>query len=114
MEASNVIAIPTVTTIVPSSLVVLVAIAAPIATMFPTASTTTSTIGSTTIVVHPSDEASKLIKAMEDMSIQTNEINGLKEQIKILEDEKNLVQIMHKDETQKSNRLNERLQKLEK
>ena len=48
------------------------------------------------------------------MSIQTNEINRLKEQIKILEDEKKLVQIMHTNETQKSNRLTDKVKKLEK
>ena len=51
---------------------------------------------------------------MQDMSIQTNEINILKEQIKILDDEKKLAQIMYKSENQKTNRLNEKLQKLEK
>lgn len=48
------------------------------------------------------------------MFIQRNEINRLKYQIKSLEDEKTMVQIMHKDETQKSNRLTKRIQKLEK
>ena len=48
------------------------------------------------------------------MSIQTNEINKIKEQLKNLEDEKKLVQIMHKNEIHKTNRFNEKLQKLEK
>ena len=48
------------------------------------------------------------------MSIQTNEINRLKEQLKRLEDEKKVVQIMHKNEEHKENRLNEKLNKLEK
>ena len=48
------------------------------------------------------------------MSIQTNEINRLKEQLKIIEDEKKLVQIVQNNEIQKTNRLNEKLQKLEK
>ena len=85
----------------------------PVATSIST-SATTSAINSTTTATHPSDEAGKLIKAMQDMSIQTNEINRLKEQIKSLEDEKKLVQIMHKNETQKSNRLTDKVQKLEK
>ena len=51
---------------------------------------------------------------MEDMSIQTTEVNRLKEQIKSIEDEKKLAQIMHKNEVQKTNRLNEKMGKLEK
>lgn len=51
---------------------------------------------------------------MQDMSIQINEVNRLKDQIKSLEDEKKLAQTMHKNETQKSNRLIKRIQKLEK
>lgn len=109
MEAVTLTVIPAVTTIAPS------ASSAPLPTTLTVAtSATTSKTDSTTTTAHPNDEAGKLIKAMQDMSIQTNEINRLKEQIKSLEDEKTLVQIMHKDETHKSNRLNERLQKLEK
>lgn len=108
-EEITVTTIPTVTTTVPSTS------SDPLpTTLTVTTSTTTSTTDSTTTIIHPSDEADKLIKAMQHISIHTNKINRLKEQIKSLEDEKKLVQIMHKDETQKSNRLNERLQKLEK
>ena len=115
MEVVIVTTIPTVTTTVPSTLAALVATtipstlvasaatAVPVATTLPTTSTTTSVTKSST-TSHPSDEAGKLIKAMQDMSIKTNEINRLKDQIKSLEDEKKLVQIMHKDETQKSNK----------
>lgn len=110
MEEATITAIPIVTTIVPFNLGALVATTTPVATTLPIASTTTSTI----VATHPSDESSKLIKSMEDMSTQTNEVNRLKEQIKSIEDEKKLDQIMHKNETQKSNRLNERIQKLEK
>jgi len=110
MEAVTVTAIPIVTITVSSTLVALVATTSPVATSLPTA----SAIGSTIATTHPSDEAGKLIKAMQDISIQTNEINRLKEQIKGLEDEKEVAQIMRKSETQKSNRLTERIQKLEK
>jgi len=85
----------------------------PLATTLPTASATTSATGSTA-TTHPSDEASKLVKAMEYMSIQTIEINRLKEDMKSVEDEKKLAQIMHKNEVQKTNRLNEKIQKLKK
>ena len=101
MEAIHVIVIPTVTTTVPSTLVVPVATTVQVATTISTSTTaaTTSATDSTTTTTHPSDEASKLVKVLQDMSIQTNEINRLKEQIKILEDDKKLVQIMHKNET---------------
>jgi len=108
MEAIIVTTIPIVTTAVPSTSAI------PFDTTLPTTLETTLVTESFIAVAHPSDEASKLIKAMHDMSIQTNEINRLKDQIKSLEDEKKLAQIMHKDETQKSNRLTERIQKLEK
>ena len=83
---------------------------APVDTTLPIASAT----GSTTAAAHPSDEASKLVKAMQYMSIHTTEINRLKEQIKSLEDEKKLAQIMHKNEAQKSNKLTESINNLEK
>ena len=66
--------IPTVTTVVPSTLATILApktlivIASPITT-----ATSTSEIGTST------DEADKLVHAMEEMYIQTNEINKLKE-----------------------------------
>ena len=44
----------------------------------PDTSSTTSTIESSGTIAQQSDEASKLVKAMQDMSIQTNEINRLK------------------------------------
>jgi len=84
IEAATATVISTVTTIVPSTLVASLATIAPVAIALPAASATTSAIGSTIAATHPSDEASKLIKAMEYVSIQTNEINKLKEQIKSL------------------------------
>ena len=50
---------------------------------------------------------------MEDMSIQNNEINRLKEKIKNLKDAKNLEQVNAKAEEQKAKRLSEQLKKLE-
>ena len=114
MEEIPVTAIPIASTAVPSTsssplpTIVAVTTTIPVTTEVSTTPATTPT----TTVAHPNDEASKLIKAMQDMSIQTNKINRLKEQVKCLEDEKKLVQIMHKAETQKSNRLTERIHKL--
>ena len=108
MEAIPVTVIPTVTIVVPSTSATPVSTTVPLATIISTP-TTTSATDSTTSATHPSDEAGKLIKAMQDISIQKNEINRLKEQLKSLEDEKKLVQTMHKIEVQKTNRLNEKL-----
>ncbi len=86
IETTAATTIPTVTTIIPSTLAASLAPTTPAATTLPTTSETTSATSSTIAATHPSDEASKLIKDMEDMSIQTNEINRLKEQIKGLEE----------------------------
>lgn len=51
---------------------------------------------------------------MEDMSIQTTQINKLKEKITNLENDNKLAQIMHKEEWQKSTRMNERIKSLKK
>lgn len=97
LETTTANIIPTVTTTIPSTLVASLVPTAPLATTLPTAISSTSVIGSTTTVAQPSDEASKLVKAMEDMSIQTIEINRLNEHIRSLKDEKKLAQIMHKN-----------------
>ena len=78
-------------------------------TVIPIVSTSTpvstSTLASTIPKSHPIDEANKLIKEMEDMSIQNTNINKLKEQVNILEDENKFAELMHQAEVQKSNRL---------
>lgn len=79
MEAAIATVIHIVTTTIPSILATSPTTAAPVATKLPTTSATASATSSTTTAAHLSDEASKLIKAMEDMSIQTNDINRLKE-----------------------------------
>ena len=79
LEIATTTAIPTVTIVVPSTLAASLAPTAPLATALPTATASTSAIGSTTATAQPSDEASKMVKEMEDMSIQTTEINRLKE-----------------------------------
>ena len=65
MEAIHVTSIPTVTTIVSYTSIAPMATTVPVATTVPSTSATYSTTTST----HPSDEAGKLIKAMQDMSI---------------------------------------------
>ena len=70
--------IPMVTTVVSSTLVEELAPKVPLATTVHVTSSTTSATESSTSTVQQSDEARKLIKEMEDMSIQTNEINRLK------------------------------------
>ena len=51
---------------------------------------------------------------MEEMFIQTNEMNKLKEKVNILETDYKLPKIMHKEEQQKAARMNERIKGLEK
>ena len=90
---------------------------APVASAIPVSKEVPATTSEKTSVVptaHPKDEVRKLIKAMQDMSIQTTEINRLKEQVKNLEDEKKLAQVIYKAKSQKANRLTERIHKLEK
>jgi len=79
LETTTATAIPIVTIAVPSTLEASLAPTAPLATKLPAATTTTSATYSTTKTTHPKDEASKLVKTMEDMSIQTTEVNRLKE-----------------------------------
>ena len=101
-----------VTTVVPSTLAEELAPKVPLATTVPVTSSTTSITEFSTTTAQHSDDASKLVKEMQDMSIQTNEINRLKEQIKNLEDAKNLAQINAMNEEQNAKRLNEQLKKL--
>lgn len=106
--------IPVVTIVVPSTLAESLAPIVPMATTLPVTSSTTSTMESSTTIAQHIDEASKLVKAMQDMSIQTKNINRLKEQLKILEYENKLAKIMHKNEEQRENKLNKQLKMLEK
>lgn len=75
METTPTNVIPTVTTAVPSTLAASLPPTTPMATTLPASTMSTSATGST------GDEASKLVKAMEDMSIQTTEMNKLKEKV---------------------------------
>lgn len=69
LETTPTTVIPTITTAVPSTLAASLATTAPLATSLLASTTSTSATGSTTAVAQPGDEASKLVKAMEDMSI---------------------------------------------
>ena len=72
MEAIHVTTIPTVTTAVPSTLAASLATSVSIAIALPTTSATTSAIESSSAAAKPSDEAGKLVKAMQEIPIQTN------------------------------------------
>lgn len=64
-----------VTTTVPSTLAEELAPKVPLAIVVPVTSSTTSATESSSTTFEKSDEARKLINAMEDMSIQIKEIN---------------------------------------
>ena len=83
-----------------------------LATAVPVTSSTTSATESSTTAAHPTDEANKLVKAMEEMSLQTNEINRLKNMVDNLENTNKLAQINAKTHEKKAIRLNEELKKL--
>jgi len=110
LQAATVI--PTVTTVVPSTLAATLAPTAPMATALSTSAQTTSAAGSTA-AASTSEEANRLVKTMKEMSIQTNEMNKL-EKVSSLETDCKLAQIMHKEEQQKAARMNERIKSLEK
>ena len=57
----------------------------PLATAVPVTSSTTSVTESSTTVLPPTYQSSQLVKAMEDMSLKTNEINRLTKIIENLE-----------------------------
>lgn len=90
LETATSTIIPTITIVVPSTLAVSLAPTTPLATTLLATTTSTLATGSTTVATHPGDEATKLIKAMEDMSIQTTEMNKHKEKIASLENENKL------------------------
>ena len=69
LYTTTVTIIPTVTTIVPSTLAASLAPIAPLSIALPAATVSPPAIGSTSVAAQPGDEASKLVKEMEDMSI---------------------------------------------
>lgn len=96
--------IPTVTTVVPSTLVASLAPTAPMTTTLPACTPTISATGSTTIG-STNDESNKLFKAMEEISIHTTEMNRIKEKVTNLETDYKLAQTMHGEEHQKTTRM---------
>jgi len=71
--------IPIMTTVVPSTLVATSAPKTPLVTTFPITIAASTSTTSTTAIGTATDEVAKLVHAIEEMSIQTNEINRLKE-----------------------------------
>lgn len=107
--ATNSIAIiPTLSTIVPSTLAASLAPTAPLATALPI------TIESTTSAGTSTKKATELIKVMEEMSIQATKLKKLKEKVASLETDCKLAQIHQREETQKAQRMGEKIKVLEK
>jgi len=98
--------IPTVSTVVPSTLVVSLAPTVPPATALPITGTSTS-IGTST------EKTVELVKAMEEMTIQAIELKKLREKASSLETDCKLAQIQQKEEAQKNQRMRERIKVLE-
>jgi hypothetical protein len=67
---------------------------------------------STSIPTQSSDASNKLVKSMEDMSIQGVEIKKLQEEVKSLQEQKSMVETCHQKEMHKYHMLNQRLQQL--
>ena len=106
--------IPMVTTVVPSTLVEELAPKVPLATTVPVTSSTTSATDSSTTATQHSDEASKLVKSMEEMTLKTNEISKLQKVIDNIEGTKKLAQINVKIHEENANRLDVELKNLQK
>ena len=77
--------IPMITTTVPSNLGENLAPKGSLATAVPVTSTITLATKSSTTTVQHTDEASQIVKAMEEISLKTNEINRLNKMIENLE-----------------------------
>jgi DNA repair ATPase RecN len=65
-----------------------------------------------TIPTQVSDASKKLVKYMEDMSLQGEEIKKLQEEVKKLQEMKSMFQVSHHLEMHKSQRLSQQLQQL--
>ena len=86
----------------------------PLATAVSVNSSTTSVIESSTTVLPPTDESSQLVKAMEEMSLKTNEINRLTKIIENLEKTNKSTQIDAKIHEENAHKLSEEVKKLQK
>ena len=76
--------IPIITTAVASTLGEKLAPNEPLAIVVPVHSATTLATDSSTTQVQQTDGAGQIVKAMEELSLKTNQINNLKEMIKRL------------------------------
>jgi hypothetical protein len=76
-----------------------------------TSEAATSTETPSTILVKVSDAYEKLMKYMEDMSLQGEEIRKLQEEVKNIKELKSMFQAIHHVEMHKSQRLSQQLQK---
>lgn len=99
--------IPTVSTTLPSTLAAMLAPTRPPATTLPVTGTSMSTWTST-------EKTAKLVKAMEEMTIQATKLKKLREQVSSLETDYKLAWIQQKEEAQKNQRMGERIKVLEK
>ena len=77
--------IPVITIAVPSTLGENLAPKGPLETTVPVTSATISATKSSTTVAQHTSEASQIVKAMEEMSLKTNEIKKLNKMIENLE-----------------------------
>jgi len=100
--------IPTVPTVMPSTLETYLVPTAPLAIALPATTKPTSTTGAS------GEKASELIKSMEEISIQATEMNRLREKVASLETHCKLAQLKQKEEAQKAQRMSERIKILEK
>ena len=91
----------------PSTLGEKLAPKGPLTTTVPMTSATTSATDSSTTNVQQTDEASQIVKAMEEMSLNTNEINNLKNLFENLEATNKTALINAKTHEQKVIRLGE-------
>ena len=98
--------IPTVTTTVPSTVAASLAPTAPPTIALPITTESMKNVGTST------EKATKLVKAMEDMSIQAIELKRLKEKVACLETDCKLAQIQQREETQKALRMGEKIKVL--
>ena len=77
--------IPIITAVIPSTLGENLAPKEPLATAVSVQSATTSQTKSSTSQVQQTNDAGKIVKAIEEMTLKTNEINSLKKKIQIME-----------------------------
>ena len=106
--------IPVITTAVVSTLGEKLAPNEPLATTVPVHSATTSATDSSKTQVQQTDGAGQIVKAMEELSLKTNEINSLQNMIQSIEATNKTTLIIAKNHEQKAIRLEEQMKNLQK